>query len=472
MYSLTVLRYQEYNFKNIIFNEIWDAVSFYNQIPYLTFPSLESENFNPNNINHKKFSNNLYTLNILLVGDSGAGKSTFINIIKGKKIAYESPTSEKKTVQINEYLVEHFFNNNSRQIKLGLKLIDTLGFSTENKEKEKLLKYTKTVYYEGVKNKDKIHVLLYFVNGDQISRAMTQVQIDFLNFIMKEDKDIKILFLINKSLLPKYNKNGDIIESNEKRIFKKTIKTYFKDNLSLKRLIEEDNIIELNLKYNERTQTKAFGVKNLIKKLYSFFENYYINIENQSKINQNELYNCIFLNDIKTTNDLFIKIKGKMGYLLNSFLIIATLISYSPVPFIDNAVVLSLDISLIIQISKLFGFSLTKNRAKEILSFILFGKNSGFNAMRLLGFSIRIFDIIGDGVKFIPIIGTITGGVISNVVNVGEVYFIYKQAINYYIEKFKEQQYFSELLINLIQYYNENIEGIREFYNRFNDEDL
>ena len=138
-YSLTVLRYEEYNFKNVISNEIWDAVSFYNQIPYLTFPSLESEDFNSNDINHKKFSNNLYTLNILLVGDSGAGKSTFINIIKGKKIAYESTTSEKKTVQINEYLIENFFNNNSREIKLWLKLIDTLGFSTENIEKEKLL---------------------------------------------------------------------------------------------------------------------------------------------------------------------------------------------------------------------------------------------------------------------------------------------------------------------------------------------
>ena len=41
---------------------------------------------------------------------------------------------------------------------------------------------------------------------------------------MKEDKDIKILFLINKSLLPKYNKNGDIIESNEKEYSKKQLK--------------------------------------------------------------------------------------------------------------------------------------------------------------------------------------------------------------------------------------------------------
>ena len=135
-YSLTVFKYDENYFKNQIFNEIWDAVSFYNQIPYITFPSLDSNRTEFKN--NKSFSsNNLYTLNILLVGDSGAGKSTFINILKGKKIAYESSCSEKKTIQINEYLVEHIFNNNNRQIKLGLKLVDTLGFSTENIEKKK-----------------------------------------------------------------------------------------------------------------------------------------------------------------------------------------------------------------------------------------------------------------------------------------------------------------------------------------------
>ena len=81
LYSIIVLKYHESNFKEILFNEIWDAVSYYNQIPYLTFPSMDSNDIS----NFKSF--NLYTLNLLLVGDSGEGKSTFINILKGKKIA-------------------------------------------------------------------------------------------------------------------------------------------------------------------------------------------------------------------------------------------------------------------------------------------------------------------------------------------------------------------------------------------------
>ena len=122
------------------------------------------------------------------------------------------------------------------------------------------MNYTKEVYYEGVRNKDKIHVLLYFVNADNVGRLLTPVQIDFLNFIMNEDRDLKIIFLINKSLLPKKDKNGHIIESEEKRIFKKTINNSFKNKSTLSRLIQKDesNIIELNLKYNERTNTKPF----------------------------------------------------------------------------------------------------------------------------------------------------------------------------------------------------------------------
>ena len=470
-YSLTVLKYDENNFKNKIFNEIWDAVSFYNQIPYITFPSLDS-NFvtQLKNKTFKYSSSNLYTLNLLLVGDSGAGKSTFINIIKGKKIAYESSYSAKKTIQINEYLVEHIFNNNNRQIKLGLKLVDTLGFSTENIEKEKLLNYTKEVYYEGVRNKDKIHVLLYFINADNVERLLTPVQIDFLNFIMNEDKDLKIIFLINKSLLPKKDKNGHIIESKEKRIFKQTIKKSFKNKLILSRLIEKDenNIIELNLKYNERTKTKPFGIKNFINKLYLLFNNNYINFGEESQIKQEDLYNCFFLRDLKSLEDIEIKIKKKSGAILNSFLLLASIISYIPIPFLDNAFVFFLDIAIINHISNLFGYKLTANNAKKILQFILFGK-SNFNLFRILGFTIKIIDLVGDGVKFIPMIGIIIGGAIVNVANVGEMYFVFKQTINYYFNKIKEEQYFIELLINLSKYYNENIEGLKELYNIIDD---
>ena len=74
-------------------------------------------------------------------------------------------------------------------------------------------------------------------------------------------------------------------------------------------------------------------------------------------------------------------------------------------------------------------------------------------------------DLLDDGIKFIPIIGTIFGGAIANVVNVGEIYFVFKQTINYYIEKIKKELNFNEILMKLSKNYNENIEGLRELLN-------
>ena len=472
-YSFTVFQYEENNFKNKLFNEIWDAISYYNQIPYITFPILDQ-----NTLGYTPELINLYTINLLLIGDSGAGKSTCINILKGKKIAYESPDSMNKTIQINEYLVEHLFTRGNRQIKLGLKLIDTLGFSQENIEKEKLLEYTKNIYYEGIKNKDKIHIILYLVDAGKVDRLLTKVQIDFLKSIMNEDKDIKILFIINKSKKPLSDDEGNIIESDAKRIFKRTIRRSFTDINFYNRLIENDesNIIELNFKYNTYTNTESFGVKNLIHKLYSIFSRFRVDIEQLNEIedNNNELIfrtvnNSFFLNDIKTIKDAFIKAYNKAKILLTSALIMSSIISYTPVPFVDNIFIFALDISLIISIASLFGKKITTKDAKDILRTIINNQNRFF-LIKTMGYSLKVIDLIGDGVKFIPIIGTIVGGIISNVSNSGEVYYVYKNTIDHYQKLTMEEQNIKQLLIKLGNFYNDNIDGLMEFYNNFDDE--
>jgi septin family protein len=46
-----------------------------------------------------------FTINILICGESGTGKRTFINILNNRKIAYESDNGFIKTNKINEYLI-------------------------------------------------------------------------------------------------------------------------------------------------------------------------------------------------------------------------------------------------------------------------------------------------------------------------------------------------------------------------------
>ena len=147
----------------------------------------------------------------------------------------------------------------------------------------------------------------------------------------------------------------------------------------------------------------------------------------------------------------------------------SSIISFTPVPFVDNIAIFALDITLIISIASLFGTKITVQDAKQILhSFI--NVSNGFNILKTIGYSLKIIDLVGDGVKFIPIIGTIVGGVISNVANSAEVYFVYKHTIDYYQKKIMKEQNIKQLLIKLGNYYNDNIDGLMEFYNNF-DED-
>lgn len=147
----------------------------------------------------------------------------------------------------------------------------------------------------------------------------------------------------------------------------------------------------------------------------------------------------------------------------------SSIISYTPVPFVDNFFILALDISLIISIASLFGKKITTKDAKDILRTIINSQNR-FNLIKTMGYSLKVIDLIGDGVKFIPIIGTIVGGIISNVSNSGEVYFVYKNTIDHYQKLTMEEQNIKQLLIKLGNFYNDNIDGLMEFYNNFDDE--
>ena len=206
-------------------------------------------------------------------------------------------------------------------------------------------------------------------------------------------------------------------------------------------------------------------------KLFLLFRQYYIKNENLTPSNTyNNNINSFFLNDIKDINDIFKKIFNQTKKILNISLITASIVSYSPVPLIDNAVILSLDIYIVLMISNIFGFNITKENSKAILKSLLIGKDNKFKLLRFTGYALKFVDLIGDGLKFIPIIGTIVGGGISNVGNAGEVYFVYKQIIKYYIDKITEEQCFAEILIKLAKYYNDNIDGLNEFYNNFRED--
>ena len=167
--NISSILYDPNNFTNKLISELWKCTIYFNQIPSMYLPmKQEDENFE---IKVQKYPN---TLNILLAGETGTGKSSFINILNDGKIAYESDNGIFKTNKINEYLIsyklseinsiinqhENNLNQNQQDRQFNYKICDTVGFSLENKELKDLIAFIKEYNEEQIRTKDRI---VYFI---------------------------------------------------------------------------------------------------------------------------------------------------------------------------------------------------------------------------------------------------------------------------------------------------------------------
>lgn len=260
--------YERNNFINKLINELWQCTIYFNQIPSMYLPmTQESEKFE---IRVQKLP---FTLNILLAGENGTGKSTFINTLNNRKTAYESDNGVLRTNKITEYLIsikekdiKDIINDNSINTNrvFNYKICDTMGFSLDNKELKELINYIKEYSDESTKVKDSIHCILYFLNENNYNRIYNGVLRDFFNFLYI--KKIKVIFIINFNdgkkhvCKTKLKKNFNLGFSEEE-------KRFFLEN-------NDENIIELNLKnfYGNR----IFGINKLMEKLENFFHNFFV----------------------------------------------------------------------------------------------------------------------------------------------------------------------------------------------------
>ena len=161
------------------------------------------------------------TINALFAGNSGTGKSTFINRLLGEKRAY---VSDKAKTKIYDVYYHKF---------IPLKLFDSIGFEVGKTEENKDLKNIIKSNESFEKIMEKIHVVYFMLQNEKLNT----VQLDFINYVI--DKNISIFLIGNK--IEKINLKRKSFESaiNDYPKFDDNKKNYLIDHLYFVDLLAE-----------------------------------------------------------------------------------------------------------------------------------------------------------------------------------------------------------------------------------------
>ena len=279
----------ELNLHKII-SYIWEKDCYYNE------RGNTSCNYTPANLLYKP-SNGFIYFNILLIGESRAGKSTFINRMLNKYVTYETGKFESATQDITCYeLSWRDFVEEGETIELikngygVIRIFDTPGIvKTENLDASS--KIIKTIEKEF---KNDIHLIYFFMKG----QSNIEQSIDILKFIKKKNSErksnefkIPIIFIKNGEdlidggsgdilfqELKKVLTNHDLLDlydsfgKNEKEVSKNKIDNIFDDddeedeNNNYQRYID-GNIIQIHLPTGKNLNnlfliSKKYFIKN------------------------------------------------------------------------------------------------------------------------------------------------------------------------------------------------------------------
>ena len=237
-------------------------------------------------ISNNEINSQLSTFNILICGQAGVGKSTFINQFIHKKEAKESET----------HIIKSYIHPN-----YPIRIFDTPGF--ESDYSVKIIKSAIEKMEQDMTDlNNHLDLILYF--NELKNRNFFNLEIDLIKWLFTENK--KIVFVFNDF---KSHKKDDIRKLSErnKDYLKKIISTIPKDKQDT--INKEDilnNIVVINLRQSifeyedENGDIKiiikqCYGMDSLLKKIYDLFS--------QDKISIFEIEN------IKNTNEILSKVQ-------------------------------------------------------------------------------------------------------------------------------------------------------------------
>ena len=231
-----------------------------------------------------------YSINIFLTGLSRGGKSSFINLIRGKLTALESNDKESVTSKLTEYFID-INNKNNYEEYCSIKLIDSPGmvydFNETLKNRDTVIESLKKAFDDNSINKIDI-ILFFFSENNSLENTIEILKI--LN-----EKKFTVLFIINRCL--------DLEENGESKEVSSTLSLLRQNKLD--NLAKKENFIPCNLK---TTKIEFYGMKQIWKRIYEILEKENPLIINNSLENKIKKYLNEFEDD-KMTDKMIINEK-------------------------------------------------------------------------------------------------------------------------------------------------------------------
>lgn len=325
---------------------------------------------------------NLKTLNIIVAGKTGVGKSTLINGVFRENLA-ETGMGKPVTTHMRKITKKN----------CPLAIYDTRGFELGKDAQKEVKQEVIETIREGIKSKDvnqTIHCIWYCINT--ASNRIEPEEIEWLRDFVKENQltQVPVIIVLTQSFSKKKAKEmRDMILS---------------ENLDVVQVVP---VLAMDYEIDDEYVAKAFGLDTLIQVM--------------SEVLPDELQDTL-------QNVQIASLEAKKRY-AQAAVATATAAAFgegfSPIPFSDCALLIPTQVAMIASITAIFGLDVNKSIITAFVSSTL-----GAGGATVAGKA-----IVSNLLKLIPGAGTIAGGSISGATAgllttaMGEAYILLMEAI-------------------------------------------